>query len=60
MTGVMAAVLLDSTDKANLERLIGGSEAGNGFKRQLYLNQRFRKHAEVILPWLHNRGVLEF
>ncbi|CAD6991954.1 unnamed protein product [Ceratitis capitata] len=59
MTGVMAAVLLDPTDKANLESLIGESEAGNDFKRQLYTNKRYQKHARVILPWLLNRGVLE-
>lgn len=55
----MAAVLLDPTDKANLESLNGGSKAVNDFKRQLFSNARFRKHAEVKLSWLHNRGVSE-
>ncbi|XP_053947686.1 uncharacterized protein LOC128856061 [Anastrepha ludens] len=58
-SGVMAAVLLDPTDKAKLESMIEESEAGDDFKKQLFAGARFRKHAEVVLPWLHNRGVLE-
>ncbi|XP_017488159.1 PREDICTED: uncharacterized protein LOC108376452 isoform X2 [Rhagoletis zephyria] len=56
---VMGAVLLDPTDKANIVDIVGESEAGDEFKKQMYTNARFRRHAEAVLPWLFNRGVLE-
>ncbi|XP_013107735.2 uncharacterized protein LOC106087290 [Stomoxys calcitrans] len=58
-TNVMAAVLCDPTDKANLDNFISETDAGLAFKRQMYSNPRYRKHMEALLPWLLNRGLLE-
>lgn len=59
VTGVMAAVLVDPTENASMENFISDSAEGTDFKMLMYTNQRYRKHAEAILPWLHNRGALE-
>ncbi|XP_017123772.1 uncharacterized protein LOC108143753 [Drosophila elegans] len=58
-TGVMAAVLLDPTDTASFENFMGETEAGVDFQMQLYNSPRFRKHIQVIMPWLLNRGSLD-
>ncbi|XP_065354514.1 uncharacterized protein LOC135948985 [Calliphora vicina] len=60
VTGVMAAVLLEPTDTANLENFIGDSDAGLAFKKLMYSNDRYRKHVEALLPWLKNRGAMCF
>ncbi|XP_037817364.1 uncharacterized protein LOC119607495 [Lucilia sericata] len=57
LTGVMGAVLLDPTNTANLENFVGDSDAGLAFKKLMFANDRYRRHAEAILPWLKNRGV---
>ncbi|BFF89740.1 uncharacterized protein DMAD_08425 [Drosophila madeirensis] len=59
VTGVMGAVLLDPSENASFENFVGDSEAGEAFQMQLYTNPRYRKHIQVILPWLLNRGALE-
>ncbi|XP_061399693.1 uncharacterized protein LOC133335437 [Musca vetustissima] len=59
MCCIMSGVLCDPTDAASMENFIGNSEDGDKFKQLLYFNDRYLKHLEVILPWLHNRGVLE-
>ncbi|BFF89738.1 uncharacterized protein DMAD_08425 [Drosophila madeirensis] len=59
VTGVMGAVLLDPSENASFENFVGNSEAGEAFQMQLYTNPRYRKHIQVILPWLLNRGALE-
>ncbi|XP_065371975.1 uncharacterized protein LOC135963898 [Calliphora vicina] len=58
ITGVMAAVLLEPTNTANLENFIGDSDAGLAFKKLMYSNERYRKHVEALLPWLKNRGAM--
>ncbi|XP_043654557.1 uncharacterized protein LOC122620935 [Drosophila teissieri] len=58
-TGVMSAVLLDPTDTASLENFLGDNEAGADFQMQLYNSPRYRKHIQVVMPWLLNRGALE-
>ncbi|XP_016980509.2 uncharacterized protein LOC108045619 isoform X2 [Drosophila rhopaloa] len=58
-TGVMAAVLLDPTDTASFENFVGDTEAGLAFQMQLFNSPRFRKHIQVIMPWLLNRGALD-
>lgn len=58
-TGVMAAVLLDPTDKASFENFLGDTADGVDFQMQMYNNARYRKHIQLILPWLLNRGCLE-
>ncbi|XP_039494189.1 uncharacterized protein LOC120453510 [Drosophila santomea] len=58
-TGVMSAVLLDPTDTASFENFLGDNKAGVDFQMQLYNSPRYRKHIQVVLPWLLNRGALE-
>ncbi|XP_011186984.2 uncharacterized protein LOC105214965 [Zeugodacus cucurbitae] len=57
--GQMALVLLESTPEATIENLLGSSPEGVNFKKLLYTNERYRKHAEVVLPWLYYRGAFE-
>uniref|UniRef100_A0A1I8M6C8 CHK kinase-like domain-containing protein n=1 Tax=Musca domestica TaxID=7370 RepID=A0A1I8M6C8_MUSDO len=59
MCCIMSGVLCDPTDVASMENFIGNSEDGDKFKQLLYFNDRYLKHLEIILPWLHNRGVLD-
>ncbi|KAL7728376.1 hypothetical protein ACLKA6_007467 [Drosophila palustris] len=59
-TGVMSAVLLDPTENASMDNFISDSAEGNKFKLMLYSNPRYQKHIKIILPWLLNRGVLEY
>ncbi|XP_075148815.1 uncharacterized protein LOC142222522 [Haematobia irritans] len=59
VTNVMAAVLCDPTNNANLDNFISETDEGLAFKKQMYSNPRYRKHMEAILPWLFNRGLLE-
>lgn len=59
VTAVMAAVLLDPSDKANLEQLVTESDDTIAFRKQMYLNKRYRSHAEVLLPWLCRKGFLD-
>ncbi|XP_017079844.2 uncharacterized protein LOC108113679 [Drosophila eugracilis] len=58
-TGVMAAVLLDPTESASFENFVGDTEAGVDFQMQLYNSPRYRKHIQVVMPWLLNRGGLD-
>ncbi|XP_016952770.1 uncharacterized protein LOC108026364 [Drosophila biarmipes] len=58
-TGVMATVLVDPTESACFENFIGDSPEGVDFQMQMYNNPRYRKHIQVILPWLLNRGALD-
>lgn len=53
----MGAVLLDPTDKAKLDNYLSDTEDATEFKLQLYRNPRYRKHMELLLPWLYYRGV---
>ncbi|XP_037951186.1 uncharacterized protein LOC119681945 [Teleopsis dalmanni] len=59
-TGVMAAVLLDPNDNADLEMFVSESNTAADFKMLMFSNGRYRKHIEAILPWLKNRGALEY
>ncbi|XP_017477775.1 PREDICTED: uncharacterized protein LOC108367629, partial [Rhagoletis zephyria] len=58
-SGHMAIVLLDPTESANIENLLGNTPDAVEFKKLMYTNKRYRKHAEAVLPWLHNRGAFE-
>ncbi|XP_017477777.1 PREDICTED: uncharacterized protein LOC108367630 [Rhagoletis zephyria] len=58
-SGHMAIVLLDPTESANIENLLGNTPDAVEFKKLMYTNMRYRKHAEAVLPWLHNRGAFE-
>ncbi|XP_073842848.1 uncharacterized protein [Musca autumnalis] len=59
VANLLATVLCDPSDNANFDNLIGDSDAGLNFKKQMFSNPRYRKHMEAILPWLLNRGLLE-
>ncbi|XP_041674697.1 uncharacterized protein LOC121530179 [Drosophila eugracilis] len=58
-TGVMAAVLVDPTESASFDNFVGDSEEGANFQLKMYNNARYRKHIEMVLPWLLNRGALD-
>ncbi|XP_034662437.1 uncharacterized protein LOC117897592 isoform X1 [Drosophila subobscura] len=54
---IMGYVLMDPTEENGFEALFSNEESS--FKKLMYTNPRYRKHAEVILPWLKHRGALE-
>ncbi|XP_073842806.1 uncharacterized protein [Musca autumnalis] len=54
-----AAVLCDTTDSATVDNFVSDSEDSQEFKQLLFSNERFKRHWEVVLPWLYYRGVLE-
>ncbi|XP_060648430.1 uncharacterized protein LOC132786061 isoform X1 [Drosophila nasuta] len=53
-------LLLDRTDDANLNDFVTESDDGEGLKMQMFSNARYRKHVSAILPWMLNRGALQF
>lgn len=55
----MAAVLLDPSADASLENFLGDAEESKDFKAKINMNPRYRKHIEIVLPWLLNRGALD-
>lgn len=57
--GVMSAVLLDPTDEASMDAIIGENDESKNFRSKIYTNPRYRKHAEAILSWLNYRGLLD-
>lgn len=57
--GILAIVLLEHTENANLDNFIKSDEEGVNFKNHLYSNPRYVKCLNEILPWLENRGMLE-
>ncbi|KAH8358977.1 hypothetical protein KR093_003630, partial [Drosophila rubida] len=57
--GVMSVVLLEPTEDANLENFLNDDKGTDELKSSLTTNARYRKHIEIILPWLLNRGALE-
>ncbi|XP_016980501.1 uncharacterized protein LOC108045630 [Drosophila rhopaloa] len=54
---IMPYVLLDPVKGANFEKVLGDNDSS--FKKSLYLNPRFHKHMEVLLPWLQYGGAME-
>ncbi|KAH8283786.1 hypothetical protein KR054_001376, partial [Drosophila jambulina] len=57
--GVMGIVLLDPTDAASVENLMGDTDAGVDLQMQFYNGPRYRKHIQAIMPWLLNRGAID-
>ncbi|EDV93520.1 uncharacterized protein LOC122322511 [Drosophila grimshawi] len=58
-TSVMSAVLVDPTETASFENFHSDSTEGNDFKMLLYSNPRYRKHIQIVMPWLLNRGAFD-
>uniref|UniRef100_A0A0A1XJK5 Hemoglobin subunit alpha-2 n=1 Tax=Zeugodacus cucurbitae TaxID=28588 RepID=A0A0A1XJK5_ZEUCU len=54
--GHMSIVLLEPTEGAELSNLMGTSEESIAFRKHMYTNARYRKHIEVVYPWLYHRG----
>ncbi|KAH8267219.1 hypothetical protein KR026_008120, partial [Drosophila bipectinata] len=54
---IMPYVLLDPSDGNDFEKVLADKDSS--FKKSLFLNPRFHKHMEVLLPWLLHRGALE-
>ncbi|XP_053956460.1 uncharacterized protein LOC128862072 [Anastrepha ludens] len=57
--GVMPAALLESNSDATIDGFAGETEAGARFKNALYTNPSFRKHMEIVVPFMNNRGAFE-
>ena len=55
----MCAVLLEPSENANLEQIMNNDEDGMAFKKEMFLNARYRAHAETIFPWLCRKGLLD-
>ncbi|XP_075162603.1 uncharacterized protein LOC142235223 [Haematobia irritans] len=58
--GVLAVALLDSSEMSTFDHFLGDGEDGDKFKLMMFTNKRYIKHVNTILPWLLNRGALEF
>lgn len=59
--GVMAAALMDPTNNVlHIDNFIGSTDSSLTVKTLMYSNDRYRQHAELVLPWLKNRGALSF
>ncbi|XP_017123771.1 uncharacterized protein LOC108143751 [Drosophila elegans] len=54
---VMGYVLLDPTDGADFDKII--AKENSSFRNSLYTNPRYRRHMEVLMPWLQHQGALE-
>ncbi|XP_054732512.1 uncharacterized protein LOC129240618 [Anastrepha obliqua] len=57
--GAMPAALLESNSDATIDGFVGETEAGARFRNALYTNPSFRKHMEIVVPFMNNRGVFE-
>ncbi|XP_017487120.1 PREDICTED: uncharacterized protein LOC108375500 isoform X1 [Rhagoletis zephyria] len=57
--GVMAAALLESNSDANMDGFFGDSDAAVRFRNAMFTNPRYRKHLEILLPFMSNRGAFE-
>ncbi|XP_034132341.1 uncharacterized protein LOC117586414 [Drosophila guanche] len=59
-TSIMGFVLLDPIvdDNGDFDKLL--SQEDSSFKKSMFTNTRFRKHVEVLLPWLQHRGAMEY
>uniref|UniRef100_A0A1I8NMX9 CHK kinase-like domain-containing protein n=1 Tax=Stomoxys calcitrans TaxID=35570 RepID=A0A1I8NMX9_STOCA len=58
--GVLAVALMDSSEMSTFDNFLGESEDGDKFKLMMFTNKRYIQHLNVILPWLLNRGGLDF
>ncbi|XP_055856520.1 uncharacterized protein LOC129919605 [Episyrphus balteatus] len=59
LTGILAAILLDPTENANIDNFLEENTEATDFKTKLYDNPRYIKHLEVILPWMDKMGYLD-
>ncbi|XP_004537092.1 uncharacterized protein LOC101457774 [Ceratitis capitata] len=57
--GVMAAALLESHDDASLDGFFSQTEDAERFRHIMFTNPRYRKHLQMLLPWMYNRGAFE-
>lgn len=58
--GVMAVALVDSSELSTFDNFLGDGEDGDTFKLMMFTNKRYHQHMNAILPWLLNRGCLDF
>ncbi|KAH8232345.1 hypothetical protein KR032_004444 [Drosophila birchii] len=54
---IMGFVLLDPRDDAHFDQIMSSEDSS--FKNSIFTNPRYRRHMEVLLPWLQQRGALE-
>uniref|UniRef100_T1PKH9 Ecdysteroid kinase n=1 Tax=Musca domestica TaxID=7370 RepID=T1PKH9_MUSDO len=55
----MGIVLLDPSEKANFENMLGEQKDNLEFKKTIYSNPRYVEHITKLLPWFHARGFME-
>jgi len=53
-------VLIDPSEKSNMDTLMGQQNEGDQFRNTLFGNPRVIKHYTQILPWAYNRGFFEY
>ncbi|KAI8116471.1 hypothetical protein FF38_05895 [Lucilia cuprina] len=58
--GVMAVALVDSSEMSTFDNFLGETNDGDTFKLLMFTNKRYHKHMNAVLPWLLNRGALDF
>ncbi|XP_022222655.2 uncharacterized protein LOC111074230 isoform X2 [Drosophila obscura] len=57
---IMGFVLLDPIldGDGGFDTILSGEDSS--FKKTVFTNPRYRKHVDVVLPWLHHRGAMEY
>lgn len=55
-TGHMAIVLVQPTEATDISNFVDNTEDSNALKTAMFTNPLYRKHAEVVFPWLYYRG----
>lgn len=56
---IMPTVLVDPTENASIDTMMGTNEESQEFKNKLFCNDRYRRHAEAVYPWLNSKGLLD-
>lgn len=58
--GIMSVILADPSEDASIESAMQDTDAAMAFKKGLYSNPRFVKAIQTLLPYLDNRGLLDY
>lgn len=58
-SGHMAIVLLDPSEAGDLTDMLGDTPASLKHRKAMLTGSRYKEHAKVVFPWLHNRGAFE-
>ncbi|CAD7014481.1 uncharacterized protein LOC101452924 [Ceratitis capitata] len=58
-SGHMAIVLLDPSEAGDLTDMLGDTPASLKHRKAMLTGSRYKEHAKIVFPWLHNRGAFE-